>query len=322
MCILLSTTESSEFPFILLSNRDEYFIRPTENARFRVIDGKKILSPADLGREEHGTWIGINTKGKISVLVNYREYRDMNVISEVSRGILPIDYLTTDYDDDEWYDHLEESLAKRIGNNNKNQYKRVPLSQIGGFSLLYGQLRVGKDNKIQKLNIISNRGDKHSVYNLQMEENSLGDTGDLPNTTIGLSNSLYHEPWDKVKLGRQLLSESIKKANNLHYTQNELVEELFKVLSVDTFDKSLIDKSMQEKLMGLRSTIFVPPLETQFSEEDMNSSIGKYYGTRTQTIILLDKHNQLHYYEKDINYIDQIAKSEPKFQYFKVKIEE
>lgn len=316
MCILLSSTESSDFPFILLSNRDEYFIRPTENAKFRIVDGKQILSPADLGREEHGTWIGVNNKGKIAVLVNYREYGNINVISEVSRGILPIDYLTSDFDnDEEWYENLEESLAKRIPNK---LMERVPLNRIGGFSLLYGQLKLGKDKKIKKLNIISNRGDRNSVYDSSTDSVE----GRSQDTTIGLSNSLYHEPWEKVEVGRNLLSRTIKKATSQHYSQNELVEELFKILSVDTFDEQLNDKSMQEKLMGLKSTIFVPPLNTQLAREDMNSSIGNYYGTRTQTIILLDKIGNLHYYEKDIHYSDDNLETDPKFQYLKVKLEE
>lgn len=73
MCILLSSTEHPEFPFVLLSNRDEYFQRPTEPANLRYFDGFDVLLPLDLGRAEHGTWIGVSSTGKIAVLVNYRE---------------------------------------------------------------------------------------------------------------------------------------------------------------------------------------------------------------------------------------------------------
>lgn len=75
MCILLSSTEHPDYPFILLSNRDEFFRRPTEPADFRdTEDGKvKILAPLDLARPEHGTWIGVGTDGKLAVLLNFRE---------------------------------------------------------------------------------------------------------------------------------------------------------------------------------------------------------------------------------------------------------
>lgn len=74
MCILLTSTNHPEYPFILLSNRDEFFVRPTQRAHFRELsNGVKLLSPLDLGRPEHGTWIGVTTNGKLSVVLNYRE---------------------------------------------------------------------------------------------------------------------------------------------------------------------------------------------------------------------------------------------------------
>lgn len=74
MCIAIATTNHPEYPFILLSNRDEFFKRPTMPAHFRDVgNGVKLLSPLDLARQEHGTWIGVTTNGKIAVLVNYRE---------------------------------------------------------------------------------------------------------------------------------------------------------------------------------------------------------------------------------------------------------
>ncbi|CUM68146.1 uncharacterized protein PRCAT00005863001 [Priceomyces carsonii] len=74
MCILLLTTRHPDYPLILLSNRDEFFRRPTKPAHFRELaSGTKILSPLDLGRPERGTWIGVTTSGRLAVLVNYRE---------------------------------------------------------------------------------------------------------------------------------------------------------------------------------------------------------------------------------------------------------
>lgn len=74
MCITIATTNHPEYPFILLSNRDEFFRRPTKPAEFRQISNNtKVLAPLDLARPEHGTWIGVTTSGKIAVLVNYRD---------------------------------------------------------------------------------------------------------------------------------------------------------------------------------------------------------------------------------------------------------
>lgn len=91
MCILLSTTEHPDYPFILLSNRDEFFRRPTEEAGFRDVENRdfKILTPLDLARPEHGTWIGVGTDGKVAVLVNFREenYSGMYQIFEKKKVI-------------------------------------------------------------------------------------------------------------------------------------------------------------------------------------------------------------------------------------------
>ena len=59
---------------MFLSNRDEYYRRPTKLAHYRTInDHDKILSPLDMCRPEHGTWLGVTTSGKVAILVNYRE---------------------------------------------------------------------------------------------------------------------------------------------------------------------------------------------------------------------------------------------------------
>lgn len=94
MCITIATTKHPNYPFVLLSNRDEYYKRPTLAAHFRPIEreeteaeartgegeeakeksaGEQILTPLDLARPEHGTWIGVTTSGKMAVLVNYRD---------------------------------------------------------------------------------------------------------------------------------------------------------------------------------------------------------------------------------------------------------
>lgn len=214
--------------------------------------------------------------------------------------------MSSDLDEEEWYKNLEYSLAKRIESKQKDD--KVPLRRIGGFSLLYGTLQLDENHRIKKLNIISNRGDKGSVFESQNSSDQ----------TIGLSNSLFHNPWSKVEMGKSLLREAIKDSVQKGYDKEMFVEELFKVLSTDTFDRSLDDKPMTEKIKGLKSTIFVPPLETKI--ESSNHSVGKYYGTRTQTIILLDKSGKLEYFERNLNDSDEIKSSEPRTQYFTLDI--
>lgn len=308
MCILLSTVEHEDYPFILISNRDEFFQRPTLPANIRSAGNKKILSPLDLGRSEHGSWIGVDDSGRLAVLVNYREEGD--IISEISRGVLPINYITSNEDDDTWYDNLGDSLATMIGSK-----EPVELKRIGGFSLLYGQLKL-KDGKIGKLNIISNKGDRGTIFEtVQLNDSNDNDSRlHMKEQTMGLSNSLFYEPWEKVNKGVDLLHELMQQTKTTKFNQQQLVDKLFTLLSTDTFDQSLTDKPFTEQMFGLRNTIFVPPLDTHIKIK--SPTTGRFYGTRTQTIILLDKHNNLHYYERDIiDNDDLVVKNND--QYFK-----
>ena len=70
MCLcLFAINESEEFPFILIANRDEFRRRPSAKAEFWS-DQPIVLAGRDL--EGMGTWLGINTTGKIAFLTNYR----------------------------------------------------------------------------------------------------------------------------------------------------------------------------------------------------------------------------------------------------------
>lgn len=95
MCLMVASTEHPRYPFVLLSNRDEYFGRPTALASFTEIrPGVQLIAPYDLARPEHGTWIGITTTGRFAVLLNYNDTggsrectRDFIVLTIISNPI-------------------------------------------------------------------------------------------------------------------------------------------------------------------------------------------------------------------------------------------
>ena len=71
MCIaLVAVSYVKEYPLILLSNRDEFFSRPTSVVHFWK-DSPQVLG----GRDElqGGTWLGITKKGKIALVTNVRD---------------------------------------------------------------------------------------------------------------------------------------------------------------------------------------------------------------------------------------------------------
>ncbi|KAI3403800.2 hypothetical protein KGF56_003435 [Candida oxycetoniae] len=275
-------------------------------AHFRPSNGDtKLLSPLDLARPEHGTWIGVTTSGKVAVLVNYRDVDTEYNMKETSRGVLPLNFLCSNDSDEEW--------KKRLMSKMQSGTSDVDFKKIGGFTLLYGSLKIDpKTNRIDHLNILSNRGhygkvfESHSSSEEDEHCSHYDDDDEIASkSTFGLSNSLYNEPWKKVYLGedlvKRMISRSIEQGN---WTENRLVEECFSILSQNTYKQSIADQDDYDlKLLELRNSIFVPPIDLG-GENSTCVSIGKYYGTRTQTVILLDKCGYLHYYEKNLHSSD------------------
>ncbi|KAK6199172.1 NRDE protein-domain-containing protein [Scheffersomyces amazonensis] len=315
MCILVATTKHPDYPLILLSNRDEYFKRPTRPAHFRPLDSSsKILSPADLGRSENGTWIGITTTGKIAVLLNYREDDNKNSFSEISRGILPLEYLCGKSSDDDWFHHI------KLPNEGK-----IDLSRIGGFSLVFGKLNIDPGTtKIDHLNIISNRGDHGKILGTnQVHGEPCNDLHDdiYSKKTFGISNSLYYNPWRKVKLGEDMVDELMERTTTESLSKHELIEECFKILSTDTYNREIYQcNDFDIKFKELRNSIFIPPLDTGKPEQDSSKTVGRYYGTRTQTVIILDKHGTIDYFERNLHNSDDIETDRSFNQHFSFKV--
>lgn len=87
MCtIIFAYKYFKDYPMVYIGNRDEFFKRPTERAKFHG----DILMGRDL--EKCGTWFGMHRNGRIGFLTNYR---DMDAIMEQAstRGRLIVDYL-------------------------------------------------------------------------------------------------------------------------------------------------------------------------------------------------------------------------------------
>ncbi|ODV63023.1 uncharacterized protein ASCRUDRAFT_27974, partial [Ascoidea rubescens DSM 1968] len=310
MCIFLTTCAHPAFPFILISNRDEYFLRPTALAHFH---SNKILSPYDLARNERGTWIGVNKAGKIAVLVNFHEDNYDSIYSKVSRGLIPMQFLKSPKKSKDWELELYDLYQ------NKENF----VQKIGGFSLLFGELSYNKTaNSINPLKIISNRGDEEKKQkNVKFNQNDnpipINFSSENSENTlkqqysnkkfIGLSNSLFNHPWPKVQIGENLLNNLITNSINENWQEQKIIQKLFELLSFNSFQ---IDKEFpSENFNNLKNSIFIPPFEVK--DNKIPNIIGKYYGTRTQTIILLDKQGNLKYIERSLHTKDTLT--EPSF---------
>ncbi|ODV96899.1 hypothetical protein PACTADRAFT_48692 [Pachysolen tannophilus NRRL Y-2460] len=270
MCILLSAYNAHpDYALILLSNRDEYFVRKTSPASY---DKKtNTIAPYDLSRPECGTWIMLNTKtNKLAILLNFREE-----------------------DDDEQVAKLESEFG-------------YPDNNIGGFSLVFGNLQKLITKK-DTMYILSNRAkdsSKQPIFNKDYSKSYFV----FSNSSIDIDTK-----WRKIDVGTNCLKELIEKNYNLN--EKDLINKLFELLSKNDLNYSC--KDLRQNFQNLKDTIFVPPLINNDKLLKDGKYVGQYYGTRTQTIILINKNGDLKYIEKTLHSKDssEVENSFKNFEY-------
>ena len=75
MCLIfISVKDNPSYKLIVAANRDEFYDRKTAPAHFWE-DHPQILGGRDL--EAMGTWMGINKNGRISMITNYRDLKNI-----------------------------------------------------------------------------------------------------------------------------------------------------------------------------------------------------------------------------------------------------
>ncbi|CEG57462.1 NRDE family protein [Legionella fallonii] len=95
MCLaLIAVKQHPEYPIIILSNRDEFYIRPTEPAHYWQ-DSPRLFAGQDL--VGGGSWLGINKNGQFALVTNYRNPKAYDT-SLLSRGVLVKEYLQKNID--------------------------------------------------------------------------------------------------------------------------------------------------------------------------------------------------------------------------------
>ena len=272
MCILLVTKTKKHS--IILSNRDEYLARPTIRATWWPAPHDNVLSGRDLARPSHGTWLGMTRQGRIAALTNYREESEQGATAAaVSRGEITKEFLLSEKDVDEW---IQEVLESGV------------YTTVGGFSLLCGNFK-----KIKKgYAVVSNRSCLESGgadYVLDKDGCECA----------GLSNSLLHNEWPKVKMGKELLKRL--KEENIQ-DEEKFIEKCFELLSYAAREKLYLFRTNSftepPTMSTLCNSIFIPRFvapalpsipgdHTKADSEWLATDHPRPYGTREQTVILV-----------------------------------
>lgn len=178
MCLLaFAIAPNGEKPFVLASNRDEFFARPTQ-ALHSWPSAQGPLIHAGRDEQDGGTWLGVNEHGRVAMLTNVRS--GMPVPGAKSRGELTTGWLAGTHTAQEWFEQL------------------VP-SDYGGFNLIMGDLFD------QTWFWCSNRdpADPHQPTATRLHVKAL-EPG-----VYGLSNAALDTPWQKTSALRDAVQSAV-----------------------------------------------------------------------------------------------------------------
>lgn len=113
MCIVaLAWQVLDHTPVCLLSNRDEFYARPT--ASLKEWPDSPIIAGQDL--QSGGTWMGITASGRWAVVTNFRDGKDQQHYP-TSRGALIADFLHSDLSPIRFAKTLEQHQQAYAGFN-------------------------------------------------------------------------------------------------------------------------------------------------------------------------------------------------------------
>jgi uncharacterized protein with NRDE domain len=188
MCLVLfSFAEDAKTPFIVAANRDEYFSRPTDAAKYWS-DNPEVLAGRD--KVAGGTWLGISRSGRFAAVTNVREPHVV-VNNALSRGDLTRAFLTSHVSPKDYLENIQDQQQR-----------------YAGFNLLVGEF----SNDKRQLFYFSNR--KQGIHQ-------------LTSGIYGLSNHLLDSAWPKVEDGKHFMQQTItctSNADDLHTRLREFLE--------------------------------------------------------------------------------------------------
>ncbi|XP_011177212.1 transport and Golgi organization protein 2 isoform X2 [Zeugodacus cucurbitae] len=275
MCVIFfyvnSNPSAGGYKLILASNRDEFFARDTQDAA-KWANAEHVYGGIDLepGREG-GTWLAIGGHGgvfKIGALLNLTgEPKPRNA---VGRGMIVSNFVAS-ADDCNIKTYNAELLAD--------------CTKYSAFNFV--SIEIGISKTPAAITLLSNSPPTLEHF--------------AEGKCYGFGNSLDAVPLQKVINGRQrfqsIVESALKKlsdtpqegAQNL---QNELVTNLKNLLKCK--QKFWPDAELKRR---------APNWGEHLSALNVNVPLEDY-GSRTHTVILIDEHNKMHFYEETMAGLD------------------
>jgi uncharacterized protein with NRDE domain len=184
----------------------------------------------------------VSKNGRLAALTNFQEPSSKLAVGEKSRGTMITSFLTS---------------PEPVSTPTKAWIHKVietgEMKGVGGFIMVCGTLKPSCNN-LEELAVISNR----TCARDDGLENAAHWVCGRKAETYGLSNSLLEKPWPKVKLGEQLLSETLRDAAENEESEDQILERCFAVLRHDTLPDFDADDTYETEINALMHSIFIP----------------------------------------------------------------
>lgn len=262
MCLLLiAYRQHPRYPLLLLANRDEFYRRPSAAAH-RWQD-RSLVAGRDL--EAGGTWLGITSGGRVAAVTNMREPGVAIPADALSRGEIPVHFLTGCQPPDTFATSLEGTRYQ------------------GFNALLYAS---GETPQLVWA------GNRHQPFTV---------SGGFH----GISNGAPDAPWPKIRHGCAALSalvESLARRPDMPLTRSNFVDPAMKLLADDRRfpAEELPDTGVGPQLEHALSSIFVRIQATDLPAPDAtaHAAMRQGYGTRASTLVALDNHGNAQLWEQ------------------------
>ena len=250
-------------------------------------------------RAERGTWLGITRQGRIACLTNFREEGQAIIEGRRSRGAIVNSFLKTPPESTETPKDVAHALIEE------------GLDGIGGFSLLFGQLRASKaeDGKPRGLAIVSNRSAHPDDVTWILRD---------PGETHALSNTYFGDKsWPKVNDAERLVAEAVAESLADQESQGALIERFLAILSRDTLPRQKVGEQFEVYMRQLRQSIRIPSIGdinlrmrkdadqiagaagTPTGKAVINPT-GGVYGTQKQSVLLVDWKGKVTFFERTL----------------------
>lgn len=177
MCtIALAINAHPEYKLIVISNRDEFYDRPTKEAHLWP-PANQIIGGKDL--KEGGMWLGINKLNRFAALTNYREPQALTQ-ERPSRGSIVLNYLNEETN----IIHYLEKLEK-----NAHIYHGFNLLAGTFDTIYYYSNRYNKTIKLSTgIHAVSNGLLNNQWFKVQKVKNDL--TSLISTNTFSIENAL------------------------------------------------------------------------------------------------------------------------------------